>query len=214
MPTCFFYVLHALFYIGGNQPQLALYLGILFGNTDYFSKWDCNFERSSLKSNHESGILGKGALLRAPCLPKVQKTEEATSCHLLARTAAPYRPPHLYKPNIHPEIDDGGGKLSGTSEVNRTVKTEEERHKEVSESLWKEPQAIEDIEMNASAVQKEDLDLSNTTCASDFKKYSTPVEESGNSEQIELQNYNSKVDQTTELSSPSIQSWFKEGKGM
>ncbi|CAN1158660.1 hypothetical protein LINPERPRIM_LOCUS11970 [Linum perenne] len=190
-----------------EAPQQIRLPSPINSRTIGFSKWDFNYVRSPPNSSPESGILGKGALPRAPYLPSfatVPKTQETTSCHLLARSATPYRPPHLYKSNVHPEIDDGGVKAFDTSEVNRAMKTEKERQNEASER-----QAIQETEVNDSSVlQKENLDPSNTPCTSDFKKHSSPLEESGNPAQIK--NHAFKVDQNTKLSSHGILPLFRE----
>ncbi|KAG5247184.1 hypothetical protein IMY05_004G0052900 [Salix suchowensis] len=54
------------------------------------------------QQNPANGLLGK-RLLRAPVCVAGSSAQNVRSCNLLSKSSAPYRPPHLYKMNLHSE---------------------------------------------------------------------------------------------------------------
>ncbi|CAL1404862.1 unnamed protein product [Linum trigynum] len=156
------------------------------------------------KNNPESGILGKGALLPAPepmAVDSAPKIHEVSTCHLLTRSATPYRPPHLYRMDLHSgteKVDIGSEK---TFDSLRLRRTEVEKQRETSESLWSDLQVTQETQKNISDDQKENQDPSNATDPADSQKYG--VEGSWTSEKRE-----SKTGQTT-MSCPYFLSWVK-----
>ncbi|KAJ6738426.1 CHORISMATE SYNTHASE [Salix koriyanagi] len=54
------------------------------------------------QQNPANGLLGK-RLLRAPVCVAGSSAQNVRGCNLLSKSSAPYRPPHLYKMNLHSE---------------------------------------------------------------------------------------------------------------
>ncbi|CAI0403008.1 unnamed protein product [Linum tenue] len=163
------------------------------------------FESGTLgKNDPESGILGKGTLLPAPepiAVDSAPKIHEGSTCHLLTRSATPYRPPHLYRMDLHSGTEKMDIGREKTFDSLRPRRTEVEKQKETSESLWSDRQVTQETQKNISDDQKENQDPSNATGSGDSQKYG--VDESWTSEKLK-----SKAGQTT-ISCPYFLSWVK-----
>ncbi|KAJ6396614.1 hypothetical protein OIU77_021608 [Salix suchowensis] len=125
------------------------------------------------QQNPANGLLGK-RLLRAPVCVAGSSAQNVRSCNLLSKSSAPYRPPHLYKMNLHSEgenRDEIDGKTFCFAECPGLESAEVERRgRDSSEWMGKEyKNAVQENQNNISDEHRENLDPDVATLPDDSR---------------------------------------------
>ncbi|KAF9683779.1 hypothetical protein SADUNF_Sadunf04G0049800 [Salix dunnii] len=126
------------------------------------------------QQNPANGLLGKRHLLRAPVCIAGSSAQNVRSCNLLSKSSAPYRPPHLYRMNLHSEgenKDEIDGKTFCFAECPRRESAEVERRgRDSSEWTGKEyKNAVQQNQNSISDDHKENLDPDVATLPDDSR---------------------------------------------